>query len=74
MYENEKSLNVLDFLNLEKNELKDSTKLENGTKIALNELKIQKNGEFFVECKEFFSIISVKNDEVKYILNKVAKC
>lgn len=74
VYENEKSLNVLDFLNLEKNELKDSTKLENGTKIALNELKIQKNGEFFVECKEFFSIISVKNDEVKYILNKVAKC
>ena len=67
-------MNVLDFLNLEKNELKDSTKLENGTKIALNELKIQKNGEFFVEDRDFFSIISVRNDEVKYLLNKVAKC
>lgn len=74
VYENEKSLSILDFLNLPKNELKDSSKLENGTKIALNELKIQKNGEFVVENEKFFSIISVKDNVVKYLLNKVAKC
>ena len=74
IYENEKALNILEYLNLEKNELKDSSKLENGTKIALSELKIQKNGEFFVENEKFFSIISVKDNVVKYLLNKVAKC
>lgn len=74
MYENEKKLNILDFLALEKNELKDSSKLENGTKIELNDLKIQKNGEFVIENKNFFSIICVKNNVVKYVLNKVAKC
>ncbi len=74
VYENEKNLNILDFLALEKNALKDNSKLENGTKITLNELKIQKNGEFIIEDEKFFSIISVKDNVVKYLLNKVAKC
>ena len=74
IYENEKSLSILDYLTLQKNELKDHSKLENGTKIELNELKIQKNGEYFIENEEFFSIISVKDNVVKYLLNKVAKC
>ena len=73
-YENEKSLDILKCLNLEKNELKNPQKIENGTKIALNELKIQKNGEFFVENEKNFSIISVNENAVKYILNKVEKC
>ncbi len=74
VYENEKPLDIMSFLNLPKNELLVPKNLENGTKIALNELKIQKNGEFLIDNKENFSIISVNDNVVRYILNKVEKC
>lgn len=73
-YENEKSLDILEYLNLEKNELLVPKNVPNGEKIHKNELKIQKNGEFFIDCKEFFTIIRVEDGLVKYLLNKVEKC
>lgn len=74
IYNQEKSLNVLEYLNLKSNTLNDSSKLENGTKISLSELKMQDDGVYVVENGNFFSIIEVKNQKVEYILNKVAKC
>ncbi|MBK1973088.1 tRNA pseudouridine(55) synthase TruB [Campylobacter sp. TTU-622] len=73
-YNNEKSLNVLQYLNLKKNFLKDSDKLENGIKIDIKELTYQENGTYYLEEKNFFSIINIENNKVNYILNKVAKC
>ena len=74
IYENEKKLNVLEYLNLKKNFIKDLNKLENGTKISLNELEFQDDGEYYIETQKYFSIISVKEKSVKYLLNKVEKC
>lgn len=73
-YNDEKSLNVLEYLNLKKNSLKDLSKLENGTKIALDELEIREDGEYFLEDENFFSIIKINHKKVEYILNKVEKC
>ncbi|MDO4673984.1 tRNA pseudouridine(55) synthase TruB [Campylobacter sp.] len=74
VYNGEKNLNVLECLNLKTNTLKDYSKLKNGTKISLDELGLQDEGAYVVECGEFFSIIEVKNQRVEYVLNKVAKC
>lgn len=74
IYNNEKSLNVLQYLNLKKNFLKDSSKLQNGLKIDIQELAYQENGTYYLEEKNFFSIINIENNKVHYILNKVAKC
>lgn len=73
-YEDEKSLDILSYLDLPYNSLKDQNKLENGTKIHLSELEIQKDGVYIIKDKEFFSIISIINDKVSYILNKVKTC
>ncbi|KGI55522.1 tRNA pseudouridine(55) synthase TruB [Campylobacter sp. MIT 97-5078] len=74
VYNDEKSLNVLEYLNLKQNSLLDLNKLENGTKINLDELEIQDEGEYFIEDKDFFSVIRIKDKKVTYLLNKVEKC
>lgn len=73
-YNNEKSLNVIKYLNLKPNFIKDLSKLENGSKIALEELKIQDEGFYYIENEKYFSIINIKENKVKYLLNKVEKC
>lgn len=73
-YEGERPLNPLDFIKLQKNFINDEEILKFGRKIALNSLKIQADGEYVLETKDFFSIICVKNQEVYYHLNKVGKC
>ena len=71
VYENEKALNILEYLNIEQNTLKDIQKLENGTKIDIKELKYQKEGYYYIKTDKYFSIISIKNNLVKYELNKI---
>ncbi len=73
-YNHEKSLNVLEYLNLKPNFIKDLTKLENGTKISLGELKFQDEGFYYIENEKYFSIINIKENKVEYLLNKVEKC
>lgn len=71
-YENEKELNPLEFLNLERNIYKgDISYLENGKKILLEYLEKKEDKIYILLLEEFFSIIEVKNKEVKYLLNKV---
>lgn len=74
VYNGEKSLNVLKYLHLKTNTLKDLTKLSNGTRIGLDELEFKDNGKYLIEDEDFFSIIEVVNGGVEYLLNKVKKC
>ncbi|EAK0823282.1 tRNA pseudouridine(55) synthase TruB [Campylobacter lari] len=73
-YENEKELNPLAYLNLRKNTIKYPQKLHNGQKIFLDDLEIQEEGGYILEEKDFFSIISIQDNQVQYYLNKVLKC
>ncbi len=73
-FENEKLLNPLDFLDLEKNRyFGDKNYFENGKKIRINFFENQEDGIYLVEFDDFFSIIEIKEKEVKYLLNKILK-
>lgn len=74
VYNDEKSLNVLEFLKIKPNFIKDLSKLENGTKLALNELEIKDEGAYFIEARDYFSVIEIKGEKVNYLINKVEKC
>lgn len=74
VYNDEKSLNVLEYIDLKPNFIKDLNKLENGTKIFIEELKFHNEGSYYIETEKYFSIISIKENAVKYLLNKVEKC
>ncbi len=71
-YENEKDLNPLDYLDLEKN-IYTGTKewLFDGKKISIDYLENKKNGLYTIVFDDFFSIIEIKDSEVLYLLNKV---
>lgn len=74
VYNNEKSLNVLKYINLKPNFIKDLNKLENGAKIFVEELEFHDEGDYYFETEKYFSIINIKENTVKYLLNKVEKC
>ena len=71
-YENEKDLNPLDYLDLDKN-IYTGTKewLFDGKKISIDYLEKKDNGSYIIEFDDFFSIIEIKENEVSYLLNKV---
>ena len=71
-FENEKDLNPLDYIDLEQNEyFGDKSYFEDGKTISLDFLKKKEEGEYIIKFDDFFSIIEVKENEVKYLLNKV---
>lgn len=73
MYENERALNPLDFISLPQNEyLGDLSDIAFGKKLRAKDFKEQKNGLYLIKLDDFFSIIEICNDEVKYKLNRVA--
>ncbi len=73
-FENEKFLNPLNFLDLEKNRyFGDKSYFENGKKIRVDFFENKKNGVYLIEFDDFFSIIEIDNKEVKYLLNKILK-
>lgn len=72
-YENEKALNPLDFLKLNKNEyLGDESDMALGKKLKIQNFKEQKNGLYLIAFDDFFSIIEIFNGEVKYKLNRIS--
>lgn len=73
-YEFEKKLDVLEYLDLRENFLEDLGKLNNGSKIKLEELKFQDEGNYYIKNENFFCIIGIKDSKVKYLLNKVETC
>ena len=71
-YENEKDLNPLDYLDLEINNYSGTKEwLDDGKKISLEFLEKKDDGEYLIKFDDFFSIIEIKDDEVKYLLNKI---
>jgi tRNA pseudouridine55 synthase len=72
-FDNEKPLNPLEYLDLEKNEYENEEDLFLGRKLDINKFKIQKKGIYLLEYGNYFAVIEI-DDEVKYLLNKVEKC
>lgn len=71
-FENEKPLNPLDFISLERNEyLKDIMDIELGKKLSLDDFKIKNSGVYLVVTNNFFSIIEIKDDNVAYKINRM---
>jgi len=72
-FENEKELNPIDYLDLEKNEYENEEDVMLGRKLDINRFKNQNKGNYLLEYPNYFSIIEI-SDEVKYLLNRVEKC
>lgn len=73
-FENHKELNPLEYLDLEKNIYSGTQEwLEFGKKIRIEYLEKKKSGKYIIELDDFFSIIEIVENEVKYILNKIPK-
>jgi tRNA pseudouridine55 synthase len=72
-FENEKALNPLEYLDLERNEYTNEEDLFLGRKLDINKFKIQKKGTYLLEYGNYFAVIEI-DDEIKYLLNKVEKC
>jgi len=71
-FENEKDLDPLDFLDLKENiYLGDKSYFQDGKKIEKRYFESQEDGKYIIKFDDFFSIIQIENDEVKYLLNKV---
>jgi tRNA pseudouridine55 synthase len=69
-FDNEKPLNPLEYLDLEKNEYENEEDLFLGRKLDINKFKIKKAGTYLLEYGNYFAVIEI-DDEVKYLLNKV---
>lgn len=75
VYENEKALNPLEFLDIPKNEyLGDPLHVKLGKVLHVKDLAIQTNGRYTLVQDDEFAIIRVEDEKVKYELNKVALC
>lgn len=72
-FEDEKELNPLDFIALQRNTyLGDKSYFEFGKKIDVHYFTRQEDGEYVVVFDDFFSIIQIKENDVTYLLNKVS--
>ncbi|EJF06061.1 tRNA pseudouridine 55 synthase [Thiovulum sp. ES] len=71
-FENEKSLNPLDFLEFPENRyLGDTNDIFFGKKLKKEKFEKSEKGKYILKYEEFFSIIEI-GDEVKYLLNKIS--
>ncbi len=74
-YQNEKPLNPIDFLKIDTIEYfgnKEDILL--GKKIKKELLSIKKDGEYYLVLDNFLTILSIKDDKVKYEINGVLLC
>jgi tRNA pseudouridine55 synthase len=74
IYENEKELDPLNFLNIKKNIYTgDQSWVDLGKKIDINYLEYKDDGEYLLVFDKFFTIIKIEDQIVKYILNKIQR-
>jgi tRNA pseudouridine55 synthase len=70
--DNEKSLNPLEYLDLEENIYTGTQQwIELGKKLYIDYFEIKKNGNYIIKFDTFFSIINIEDEKITYILNKV---
>lgn len=75
LYDDEKALNPLEYLDLKENEyLSDAMDVKLGKKLSVKNFKIQKNGFYMLKFADEFAIIQIQNEKVIYELNKVKIC
>ena len=77
VYEDEKPLNPLDFINIQDNEyLGDIEDIELGRKVFVSNFKQQEAGLYKIVLKDEFSLVEITKgqERVQYILNKVKLC
>ncbi len=73
-YDNEKALNPFKYLKIPKNRfLAEDEILELGKKIDAGYFENRNNGIYLAETKNFYSIIEIENENVKYRLNRIPK-
>ncbi len=74
-YNDEKALDIKKSLTIAENYfIGDSETLFYGRKIDINDIKIQDDGQYWLDCGDTISIIEIQNLKVTYLLNKVEAC
>lgn len=72
MYENEKELNPLCYLDTIQNFTSLSCdELWHGKKMSIDTLTIQKDGIYHIVCPNFFTIIEIEGKTIRYLLNQI---
>jgi tRNA pseudouridine55 synthase len=75
VYENERELNPLDFIALQENYyLGDISDIELGRKLSVNDFEHKSDGIYKLVHLDELSVLEIKEEEVKYLLNKVKLC
>ena len=70
VFQNEKNLNPLDYIDLEENFVKlPKSHFENGKKLKIEDFIIQELGVYYVKFDTHFSIIEITSEKAKYLLN-----
>ena len=73
-YDNEKALDPFRHLSLPNNVYTgDESFLELGKKLGIEYFEIQEEGVYLIETTQFFSIIEIQGQEVKYRFNRIPK-
>jgi len=73
-YENEKALNPFNHLAIPSNSyIGDESFMALGKKLGIEYFKIQDDGVYLIETSQFFSIIEITKNEVKYRFNRIPK-
>ncbi len=73
-FEDEKALDPLKFLKIPQNIYRgDDEYMELGKKLYIAYFETKEDGEYWVETENFFSVIEIRDGEVKYKLNRVEK-
>jgi tRNA pseudouridine55 synthase len=74
-YENEKELDIKESLNIPLNRyFGDIDNLKYGRVLALEDLKIQKEGHYWLDNGDNISIINIQDKKVKYELGRIYTC
>ncbi|NPA65243.1 MAG: tRNA pseudouridine(55) synthase TruB [Epsilonproteobacteria bacterium] len=72
IYEDEKPLEIKKYLSLKENfYLGDAENIRFGRKLALEDFKIQDEGTYFLDNENFITIITIKENKVKYELGRI---
>ncbi|PIF04388.1 MAG: tRNA pseudouridine(55) synthase TruB [Arcobacter sp.] len=72
VYDEEKALNPLEYLNVATNRYLGTKEwFDLGKKLDIKYFENKNDGEYLIIFDTFFSIIEIKNNEAKYLLNKV---
>jgi tRNA pseudouridine55 synthase len=72
VFDEEKPLNPLEYLDLEKNTYTGTKEwFELGKKLSIDYFENKDDGKYLIVFDDFFAIIEIKDQEVKYALNKV---